>query len=643
MTSSSKAELKCPAIFGEHMVLQQGTTSIWGWAKAGKTINVSIAGQNASALVGSDGKWKVSLAGLKAGGPFELSVSGDGALTYSDVLVGDVWLGSGQSNMEFLLNNSREALGEISKADFPQIRLFAVDHASSLVLKEDVKGAWKVCSPETAKDFSAVAYYFGKGLYQNLKKPIGLITASWGGSPAEDWVPRPALDKEPEFVPLLKDWDKDEDRTAAWTDGLPYELLMSDIRLVPKAGKGKVLTVDLKGGAGDKVGTWNLNVVTGSTGTFLPGGTGPKGGPAAVLSGLEKGSCWITLSTPIQAGSGTMDLTPYDAIELYIKGKNKYRFKLGQASISDYNYYSTDIIEAPADWKLLRFPISSFKQGEWGTPKPFTPETIQSLILNPEIPYSPEVASVAFNGMIAPLTSFNIKGVLWYQGEANWARSAQYQKMLSTLIASWREAWGIDFPFLIIQLPNFMAVANQPTDTAWAGLREAQRMTAQTIPNTGLVTTIDLGEADNIHPKNKKDVGDRLTRLALGMVYGEEASYTSPVFEKAMVKGSAMVVSFKNVGGGLALKPGVSGAVTGFALAGPGGVFHWADAKIVKRDTVEVTCVDIQEPQAVRYAWADNPVCNLASKDGFPAAPFQFSFPLKPGAKNEADDIPPPP
>ena len=642
MASSSNAELRLPTIFEDHMVLQQGTASVWGWAGAGKTITVSLAGQTASAMVGSDGKWKASLTKLKPGGPFELSVSGDGSITLTDVLVGDVWLGSGQSNMEFLLHQARDADAEIAQANFPQIRLFTVDHASSIAPKDDVKGSWKVCTPDSAKDFSAVAYYFGKGLHENLKIPMGLIASSWGGSPAEDWVPRSALDKEPDFASLLKDWDADHDRTAAWTDGLPYQLQVSDMRLTLKGGNGKVDPVALKTGDKGLGGMWHADINPGSTGTYTVEGKGPKGGVMATLAGSEKGGCWITLQTPFQTGK-TFDLTKYDALEFYAKGKGKYRVKFSQDSISDYNYYSTNIIEVPTDWQLLSFPISSFKQGEWGTPKPFTPEAVQNLVINPEIPYVPEVASVAYNGMIAPLTPFKIKGALWYQGEANWGRTSQYHKVLSALITSWREAWGISFPFLIVQLPNYQAVNSQPAESAWAELREAQMQTAQGLPKTGFVTTIDLGEADNIHPKNKKDVGARLTRLALGMAYGKPVTLTSPVFMKAVVKGSSMLLRFGNVGGGLSVKPGDSGAITGFALAGANGVFHWAEAKITGKATMVVTCSEVKEPVAVRYAWADNPVCNLASKEGFPASPFRFSFPPKPGAKTETDEIPPPP
>ncbi len=455
------------------------------------------------------------------------------------------------------------------------------------------------------------------------------------------------MDQQPDFAPLLADWDKDHDRTAAWTDGLPYELDISDVRLTPKDGKGNGASVALQSADKGLGGAWHCDITPGSTGTYTVQGKGPKGGPVAILAGLEKGQCWITLSTPLQPGNAPADLTKYEAVEFYAKGKGKYRLKLGQASIGDYDYYSTDVFDAPADWQLMSFPIASLKQGGWGTSKPFTPEALQSMIINPEIPYSPEVASVAYNGMIAPLVPFKIKGVLWYQGEANWGRSTQYHgKMLATLITSWREAWGRSFPFLIVQLPNFGAVQNQPSESAWAEMREGQLQVSQSLPDTGLVTTIDLGETDNIHPKNKKDVGDRLTRLALGMVYGKAPSYFSPVFQKATVVGGAMVLRFKNTGGGLAAKSDEtisSGPVTGFALAGEDGRFYWADAKITGKAKVEVTCPQVAEPVAVRYAHADSPTCNLVSEEGFPASPFSFSFPPKPGAKSATDDIPPPP
>jgi sialate O-acetylesterase len=638
LSSTSRADLRLPGIFGDHMVLQQGAASVWGWAAPGKTITVSLSDQKASAKAGADGKWKASLLALKAGGPFEMAVTGDGSVTLSDVLVGDVWLGSGQSNMEFPLSRSLDASTEITKADYPRMRLFTLDKASHSAPKDDVKGTWKVCSSSIAGEFSAVAYYFGRDIHRSLKVPVGVVAAAWGGTPAEVWVPRAAMEKEPELAQLMKDWDRDPMRTAAWAEGVPYELQISDVRLTPKGGKGKSLAVNLQA-AGGSVGSWSCSAVSGSTAFFKPQAKGPQGGLAAVLSGMLKGAGWITLSTPL--GPGTFDVNPYEAIEFYAKGKGKYRLKLSQPSIADYNYHSTDIFEAPADWKLMSYPIASLKQGDWGTRKPFTPEAVQALVINPEVPYNPEVAAVAYNGMIAPLTPFKIKGVIWYQGESNWARAVQYQKLLSALVTSWRETWGSAFPFLIVQLPNYQAVSSQPSDTAWSTLREAQAGVARSLPNTGLVTTIDLGEANDIHPKNKKDVGERLATLALGTVYGKAVTLTSPVFEKAQVKGSAMIVRFKNTGGGLAVKGG--GPVTGFALGEGDGWLYWADAKIVGEDTVEVTSPKVKEPAELRYACGDNPVCNLSSKEGYPASPLRFSLPPKPGAARPGDDIPPPP
>lgn len=635
LAAQAKAEIRLPAILGDHMVLQQDGPALWGWAEAGKTITASLAGQKASATVGTDGKWKLAFPAIKAGGPYNLVLSGDGSVTISDVLVGDVWVGSGQSNMEFLLKNSKEADAEIAKADYPQIRLFTVDHASTGVPQEDVKGSWKVCSPSTAGDFSAVAYYYGKGLHQSLKIPMGLVADSWGGTPAEDWIPRSAMDKDDDLAKLAKAWDSGPS-SSAWKEGLPYQFQISDLRFIPKDKKAKPALVALQPGDKGLGGTWSCYINPGSTGAFTAKGKGPKGGVAYSLDGTMKGGCWITLQTSL----GTLDLSPYESVEFYVRGNSKYRLKLGQASIADYDFYSTDAFEAPSTWTLMSYPIASLKQGGWGAAKPFTPEAIQSLVINPEVPYNPEVASVAYNGMIAPLTPFKIKGVLWYQGEANWGRSSQYGKTLSALITSWREAWGIPFPFLIVQLPNFQAVQGAPSESSWAEIREGQLQTAQTLPKTGVVTTIDLGEADNIHPKNKKDVGARLTKLGLTLAYGKAPSYFSPVFDKGEVKGKTMVLHFKNVGGGLALKPGETGDLKGFALSGTTRGFYWAKAKITGPDTVEVSAPEVDDPAEARYAWADNPVCNLASKEGFPASPFRFS--AKP-MKIIADEIPPPP
>jgi hypothetical protein len=336
-----------------------------------------------------------------------------------------------------------------------------------------------------------------------------------------------------------------------------------------------------------------------------------------------------------------VDLSPYQAVEFYLKGKGQYRLTLGQASIADYDYYATkDPFDAPATWTKMRIEIPDLKQGGWGAPRPFTVNAVQSLNFPVQVAYWPDIVSASYNAMIAPVTNFSIAGVLWYQGEANTGRAAQYQPLLSHLITSWREDWGRKFPFLIIQLPNFMATQANPSESQWAELREAQRLTSQAVPQTGLITTIDLGDANTIHPKNKTDVGKRVALAGLGMAYHRSAVYSGPTFFKAQVKAGKMILIFNNLGRGLKSKD--NEPLKGFALAGIDHIFHWANAEI-KGKTVVVWSDQIPAPTKVRYAWADNPVCNLYNLDGLPASPFQFSFPEKPGPKTEMDDIPPPP
>jgi sialate O-acetylesterase len=622
MAAFARAELKLPSILGDHMVIQQGKPAVWGKAAAGATITVSLAGVKSSAVAGTDGKWKANLPSPKAGGPYEMVVSGDGSVTVSDVMVGDVWLGSGQSNMEFTMDRTHDADKQIPQADNPKIRLLTVDQATAAAPSDELKCSWKVCSPDTVRNFSAVAYHFGREMNQALKTPVGLVQSAWGGTSGECWVPISALQKDPRFSRLLKEWESNEEQVKAWGDGMPYELEISDILLIPKDKKAEAVTVQLEPTSKGLGGAWSCYANTGSTGVYKAQGTGPKGGPAAKLSGSMKGKCWITLSTNLQPGNAAFDLTPYEAVEFYAKGKVKYRVKFGQASIADYNYHSTDILNAPEEWTLQRFPINSFKQGMWGTPKAFTPNAVQSMIIAVEVPYNPEIAAVVYNAMIAPLTAFDISGVLWYQGESNTGRAADYQSLMTALITSWRSAWGKDFPFFIVQLPNFMARKTQPGESSWAEFREAQLKTLA-VPNTGMVTTIDLGEADNIHPRNKTEVGRRLALAALGMVYKKSVVYSGPLFDSLTVKGGKMLLKFKETGKGLSALDGKP--LTGFAVADEERDFVWADAKITGAKTLEVWSDKVKNPVEVRYAWADNPECNLANVEGLPASPFRYS------------------
>ena len=639
----AQAKLKLPALVGDHMVLQKGSANVWGWADPGEGVTVSVAGKTAGAKAGDDGRWKVSLLLPKAGGPYPLTVSTSSeAVTLQDVLVGEVWIGSGQSNMEFSMKTSSDADKEIPAADFPQIRLFTVERTASLKPLDDVQGSWKVCSPTTVPDFSAVAYHFGKEIHQTLKVPVGLIEAAWGGSGAEAWTPRDKLDKDPALTQLLKDWDNNQSQIKTWTTGDDFELQVSDIHILPKDPKDKPLTISAQPGHG-LGGAWSTSAKPGSQAAVTLEGKAASGqGPALRFFGFMKGGGWGGLTTTLSEQGKPLDLSRYQAVEFYAKGKGQFRMTLGQPSITDYDYYATaNVFDAPQTWQKMSYDISSLKQGGWGALKPFTPDSIVSLNFPVQVPYWPDIASALFNGMTVPLTNCSIRGVLWYQGESNTGRAGQYAGLLTDLITGWREDWGKSFPFLIIQLPNFMAAKPVPTDSQWAELREAQLKVSQTVPDTGLITTIDLGDANNIHPKDKTDVGHRVALAALKKVYHKKVVSSGPLLSGAKVLGGKMLLRFTETGTGLATQDG--GPVTGFALAGDDGAFQWATAKITGPKTLEVSCDGVKNPTEVRYAWADNPACNLTNKEGLPASPFRFSPPQAKAAANSANSIPAPP
>ena len=637
------AKLKLPALIGDHMVLQKGNPTVWGWADPGAIVTVALGHNAKTAKADDQGKWKVALNLPKAGGPYELTVSSAGeSVTVQDVLIGEVWVGSGQSNMEFAMKTSSDADTEIPAAKFPKIRLFTVERVSSLTPLEDVNGSWKICSPDTVGDFSAVLYHFGKDLQKSLKKvPMGLILDAWSGSGAEAWTPHETLEKDPVFTDLLNQWDHNDQQMKTWTTGDAFDLWISDVVFIPKDPKASPVTVTAKPGPGSVGGNWTTSAKPGCQASVTVESGAYSGKPAVHFSGFMKGGGWGGLTANLSFQNQPLDLRPYQSIEFFLKGTGQYKVTLGQASITDYDYYGThDSFNAPASWTKMQINVADLKQGGWGSPKAFTPEAVTTLNFPVQVAFWPDIVAAAYNGMIAPITPCSIRGVLWYQGESNTGRASQYRQLLTHMIESWRQAWGQKFPFIIIQLPNFMAVQDNPSESGWADLREAQLEVSKTVPQTGLVTTIDLGEENNIHPKDKTDVGHRAALVALGTVYHRGGINGGPSFVSAKVKGGKMTLKFANAGRGLNAKGGAP--LKGFALAGDDQKYYWADAKI-QGDTVVVSSAQVPDPKMVRYAWADNPVCNLYNSVGLPATPFQYSFPLKPGAKAPDDGIPPPP
>ena len=494
--SASFADVKLPAVISDNMVLQQGReVPIWGWAEPGERIKVSFGWnkKKAVAKADKDGNWMFKMNPPEAGGPYKMTVRGkNNVVEIKNILVGEVWLCSGQSNMEFPVGaRERWKTGvidyqkEIEAADYPDIRLFTVNQVSQEQPQSDCVGNWQLCSPETVGDFSAVGYYFARELHKEFGVPIGLIHASWSGTPAEAWTRREILEMEPDFEPILGRYEK--------------------------------------------------------------------------------------------------------LVEEYPQVKAEYQQKLEQWK---------DAVE------------KAKREGKKPPEKPPSPT-------KPGNRLSP---SGLYNGMIAPLIPYRICGAIWYQGEANVERAYQYRKLFPAMIKNWRNDWGQgDFPFLFVQLANFQDVKPEPSESDWAELREAQLMTLA-LPNTAMAVTIDIGDANDIHPKNKQDVGRRLALWALGKTYGKNIVYSGPIYKSMNVEGNKIILHFDHIGGGLVADGGEP--LKGFAIAAAERKFVWADAKI-DGETVVVSSERISEPVAVRYGWADNPICNLYNKEGLPASPFR--------------------
>ncbi|MFK8111632.1 MAG: sialate O-acetylesterase [Rubripirellula sp.] len=477
------AEVKMSSIFGDSMVLQRDKPiHVWGWTTAGTEVKVEIAGHEATDKADSEGRFDVSLDPLPAGGPHEMVVTGDETKKFEDVLVGEVWVCSGQSNMAFSVGSSNDPDLETLSAKYPNIRLISVPQVGTQEPQNDFKGQWTACTPETVKDFSAVGYFFGRQLHQTLDVPIGLIDNAWGGSSAEAWVRRDLLEKDGKYSDLLQYW-KDQEKTYSFAD-------------------------------------------------------------------------------------------------------------------------------AKAQWQSR---VQKWEQTKKGN-KPRAPRDKMAGQHRPANLYC---------GVLRPVIGYTIQGAIWYQGESNASRAYQYRDLFPLMIQSWRDEWGQgDFPFYWVQLADYRAEVDAPGDSDWAELREAQTMTISKLANTGEAVITDLGEAADIHPKNKQDVAKRLSRWALANQYGIKLPFRSPTFQSAERKGNKMVVSFEHIGKGLDtfdVKEPV-----GFTIAGEDKKFYNASAKIIPRtNKIEVWSDEVAAPVAVRYAWADNPVCNLQSADGLPMTPFR--------------------
>lgn len=485
----ARGDVKLPAVFGSHMVLQQGLNDrVWGTAEPDEEVTVAFAGQKKSAKAGQDGKWSVTLDPLGAGGPYTMIIKGRNETKFEDVLVGEVWICSGQSNMQWDVAAANDPDLESLAARFPNIRLISVPQVGTQDPQSDFNGQWAACTPETVRSFSAVGYFFGRQLHETLGVPVGLIDDAWGGSACEAWIRRDRLASQDRYQPLMARWAEIEKR--------------------------------------------------------------------------------------------------------FPDDKAAYEVKL-------------------AEWKALAEKAKS--EGQQPPKPPADPEGLMRGNSRP---------GNIYNGVLKPTIGYGIRGAIWYQGETNAGRAYQYRDLFPLMISSWREEWGIgDFPFYWVQLADFMAEQAEPGDSSWAELREAQTMTMDKLPNTGQAVIIDTGEGQDIHPRNKQDVAKRLARWALARDYGIDVPYRSPQYKSMERADGKIVLTFDYVGPGL--KSFDVPEVRGFAIAGDDKKFVRAQAKIIAADKVEVWSDQVKEPAAVRYAWADNPVCNVYSRNGLPLTPLR--------------------
>lgn len=478
------ADVRLPGLFTDHLVLQRGKPlPVWGWADPGERVIVHFRKQTATATASPDGEWRVTLRPEKIGKPSVLRVSGRNTIEIRDVLVGEVWICSGQSNMEWPLSASHDAAAAIASSANPRIRLFTVPKHRSETAQVDVPARWEVCAPGTVPRFSAVGYYFGRALQRERQVPVGLINTSWGGSPAEVWVSPERLGQDPEYR--------------------------------------------------------------------------------------------------------------RDILESYPPARARHD-------------------QAVARWEQER-DAAKAAGAKFDKARPREPWRPTELFL----------------GMIAPLVPYAVQGAIWYQGESNVGRAAQYRRLFADLILDWRAAWGQkDFTFLAVELAPWDknrkrpldVITATPVESDWAELREAQGYVARTLPQVGLAVITDVGDKDDIHPTKKTPVGERLALAARVLAYGERVHGLSPVFRSATFGDGKAMVRFDRVGRGLEAR---GGELTGFAIAGADRKFVWARAEIRGKDTIEVFHPSVKEPVAVRFGWADYPVVNLYSRGGLPVSPFR--------------------
>ncbi len=638
-----EAKVRLPQILRDSMVLQRGQeVNIWGWGDKGENVTVQFQNKTYQAQTDEKGKWKIELPPMKAGGPYQMVIEGNNKIVLQHILIGDVWLCSGQSNMvhQMKLHSVRYA-GEIAKAGNPEIRQFWIPQTVNLQAPDEdlSKGFWKEANPENVRDFSAVAYFYAKKLYKKYHIPIGIINASVGGTPIQAWMSKEGLKDFPVFLKEIK-----RNKDSAFIERMrkrkmasyQWHLKKEDIgitgmlpwyNLSYNSSEDVWRRIGLPGYWEDQ-GVKNLNgVVWYRKEIDVPASMVNK--PAKVFLGRIVDADYLYINGHL------INHTTYQFPERrYVIPKNILNPGKNLFVIRVINYSGKGGFVPDKPYCLISGKDTVDLKGYWKYKigDVFTPERVQKKTVNFTVHYQP---TALYNGMIAPVTNYTIKGIVWYQGAANTGNPLKYARLQPALIADWRSHWKEgDIPFLYVQLPGYGDYSYLPEESNWAQFRKSQ-LQSLSVPNTAMVVTIDLGEWNDIHPDRKKPVGNRLALAAEKLAYGDQIVASGPILQSAKVKGNRIILSFNHVGRGLIFKdssyvtPSSGEWKSAFAIAGADKKFVWAKAQI-KNDKIIVHSVKVKDPKYIRYAWADNPVNpDLYNKEGLPASPFMKKIQFK--------------
>ena len=617
--SNGFAKVTLPKFFSDHMVIQrESVITVYGWADAGKIVKVMFNGQERQAKVNNTGEWTVDFPSMKAGGPYDMTITENNTISFKDIYIGDVWFCSGQSNMGFKLEDVRDAENELANADYEKIKLLQVSRTMAGLPQKDIeKGQWETCSAKSSKDFSAVAYFFGRELYKKYQVPIGLINSSWGGTNIEAWMSEDLMGRHASARKVI-----DEMKTMDFND-------------VVKTYKMDFDEWDKKADAADVGLQQKWYAIDYNTSSWTPIQLPVYWSKAKVTP--NEGIIWVTR---------TFELTAKDL------AKPELTLSIGRVDNEDITYLNGEKVGESTNKDLDRFykvPAAKFRAGKniitiriknngdiggfrGAAPSLYLETAVGKQSLAGEWKYAAgtkdleevpvrqhptKYATSLFNGMVNPFFGIKIKGIIWYQGEANSKNAKEYAGLFVDMIKDWRKRWNVDYPFIFAQLPNYDGQNNR-----WIAVRESQQKALE-LPNVGMTVLIDAGENDNIHPIHKQIVGKRMATIASSLAYGEKnIAASAPMYEDFKIQGVEVVIRFKN---GTFDPATPKQGISGFTIAGSDKKFHSAKAVLMDdMKTIQLSCPEVQKPVAVRYLWADAPgKVMLYNSEGLVTPPFR--------------------